>query len=77
MFLTVIISCNLVISLDLNELFSTILLIMPFIMIIDFIVSKINKNFKVNKIAFYIRMDSLIIWILILKSDSYFSTLSY
>lgn len=60
-----------------NKLFLTIFLILPFVMILDFIVSKINTSFNMNKIPFYMRMGTLVMLIVIFKTTNYFNTSSY
>ncbi|MCK5761850.1 MAG: hypothetical protein KAH16_03005 [Candidatus Izimaplasma sp.] len=55
----------------------TLNLLIPFVIIIDFIVEIIYKRFNVYKLTFYIRMGTIIILIFIYNGINYFSMDSY
>jgi len=76
--LTVLISSVFIQGIDIEDkLILTFNLIIPFVIIIDIIISIIYKNFKIYKITFYIRMGTIILLIYIYNGISYFVMNSY
>lgn len=76
--LTVLISLVFIQGIDIEDkLILTFNLIIPFVIIIDLIVSIIYKNFKVYKLIFYIRMVTIIFLIYIYNGVNYFVMNSY
>jgi len=55
----------------------TLNLIIPFVIVTDFIISKIYKRFNLYKIPFYIRMITIIILLYIYHGEDYFIMDSY
>jgi len=60
-----------------DKLILTFNLILPFVIIIDLIISIIYKNFNIYKIIFYIRIGTIILLIDIYNGVNYFTMNSY
>ena len=76
--LTILISLVFIQGIDIEDkLILTFNLILPFVFVIDIIISIIYKNFKIYKITFYVRMGTIILLIYIYNGISYFVVSSY
>lgn len=76
--LTILISLVFVQGIDIeSKMILTFNLLIPFVIIIDIIVSLIYKRFKVYKIIFYIRMGTIIFLIFIYNGINYFVMETY
>ena len=76
--LTILISLVFIQGIDIEDkLILTFNLIIPFVIVIDIIISIIYKNFKIYKLTFYIRMGTIILLIYIYNGINYFVMNSY
>ena len=76
--LTILISLVFVKGINVEDkLILTFNLLIPFVIVIDIIISIIYKTFKVYKLTFYIRMGTIIFLIYIYNEINYFVMVSY
>jgi hypothetical protein len=57
---------------DSNQLLTAFLVVFPFYMITDLLIFTTNKKLKLNRIAFYIRTDTLVLLSVLLVKGHYF-----